>query len=386
MIQFFNTLGNIVADPRVGLLFIDFDTGDCLHVTGTAKIFVGHESQALYPHSQRAVQVSIESIILNRHALPFRLITKELSPYNPRTATLAAGTMLHDGTTPGAQESANMATLERITRHSPEVASFEFRTTRGIKYRPGQYAVLDFGEFNMVGYRHMAPDAPQSLNDDYIRTWTISSASERPDKATERFSLTIKHKAGGQISTLLHEWAPEADKEKGRVRRLTVPLMSIGGEFVLPTESKKLLFISGGIGATPFIAMLRGLGKQKEQGEEDALGYDIRWITSATVGEESLPEILQEVLKSVGAQLSINVFLTRTSPDSLSSSVLSKLSSDIVVETGRLDAGRLHDVVPDVLTRQVLLCGPDPFMEATRGYLKELHVAPENIHSEEFNF
>ncbi|KAG0320082.1 hypothetical protein BG000_003695 [Podila horticola] len=309
--------GNIVADPRVGLLFVDFDTGDCLHVTGTAKIFVGHESQALYPHSQRAVQVSIESIILNRHALPFRLITKELSPYNPRTATLAAGTMLHDGT---------------------------------------------------------------------IRTWTISSASERPDKATERFSLTIKHKAGGQISTLLHEWAPEGDKEKGKVRRLTVPLMSIGGEFVLPTESKKLLFISGGIGATPFIAMLRGLGKQKEQGEEDALGYDIRWITSATVVEESLPEILQEVLKSVGAQLSINVFLTRTSPDSLSSAVLSKLSSDIVVETGRLDAGRLHDVVPDVLTRQVLLCGPDPFMEATRGYLKELHVAPENIHSEEFNF
>ncbi|KAG0038945.1 hypothetical protein BGZ82_010241 [Podila clonocystis] len=364
--RFFNTLGNIAIDPRVGLLFVDFDTGDCLHVTGTAQIFVGRESQTLYPHSQRAVQVSIESAVLNLHALPFRLVTKELSPYNPRTANLAAGTMLHDGITSGARESANMATLERITRHSPDVASFEFRATRGIKYRPGQYAVLDFGEFNTVGYRHMAPDAPQSLNDDYIRTWTISSAPERLDKATEKFSLTIKLKVGGRISTLLHEWTPVEGEEEKEGRRLTVPLMSVGGEFVLPSENKKLLFISGGIGATPFIAMLRGLGKQKEQAS--SLEYDIQWITSATAVEEALPEILREVLEVVGPQLSIT------------------LSPEIAVEMGRLDARRLHDAIPDVLSRQVLLCGPDPFMEATRGYLSELHVAPENIHSEAFNF
>ncbi|KAF9305986.1 hypothetical protein BGZ74_008060 [Mortierella antarctica] len=390
--RFFNTLGNIAADPRVGLLFVDFDTGDCLHVTGTAQIFVGRESQALYPHSQRAVQVSVESTILNLHALPFRLVTKELSPYNPRTKALATGTMLHDGTTRESAANINTATLERITRHSPDVASFEFRASRGIKYRPGQYAVLDFGAFNTVGYRHMAPDAPQSLNDDYIRTWTISSAPDRLDKATDKFSLTIKQKAGGRISTLLHEWAPvegeEGEVEKEEERRLTVPLMSVGGEFVLPTEEKRLLFISGGIGATPFIAMLRGLGKQKEHGGEEgqALRYNIRWITSATVVKEALPEVLQEVVEAVGPQLSITVFLTRTSPDLLSSTVLSKLSPEITVETGRLDAGRLHDAVPDVLSRQVLLCGPDPFMEATRGYLRELHVAPENIHSEEFNF
>ncbi|KAG0347107.1 hypothetical protein BG005_000366, partial [Podila minutissima] len=389
---FFNTLGNIAADPRVGLLFVDFDTGDCLHVTGTAQIFVGRESQALYPHSQRAVQVSVESAILNLHALPFRLVTKELSPYNPRTKALAAGTMLHDGTTRESAANINTATLERITRHSPDVASFEFRASRGIKYRPGQYAVLDFGAFNTVGYRHMAPDAPQSLNDDYIRTWTISSAPDRLDKATDKFSLTIKQKAGGRISTLLHEWAPvegeEGEVENEEERRLTVPLMSVGGEFVLPTEEKRLLFISGGIGATPFIAMLRGLGKQKEQGGEEgqALRYNIQWITSATVVEEALPEFLQEVVEAVGPQLSITVFLTRISPDLLSSTVLSKLSPEITVETGRLDAGRLHHAVPDVLSRQVLLCGPDPFMEATRGYLREPHVAPENIHSEEFNF
>lgn len=279
-----------------------------------------------------------------------------------------------------------MATLEHITRHSPDVASFRFRTQGGITYTPGQYAVLDFGEFNTVGYRHMAADAPQSLNDDYIRTWTISSAPETLGKKTEVFELTVKHKAGGRISTLLHEW--DLSEGGGGAGQLAVPLMSVGGEFVLPTKSKKLLFISGGIGATPFISMLRGLGRQREvEDEGKGEGYDIRWITSATVVEEALPEILKELLDAAGSQLSITVFLTRSSPDEASSSsVLSKLSREITVETGRLDAGRLHDAVSDVVTRQVLLCGPDPFMEAMRRYLSELSVAPENIHSEAFNF
>jgi len=32
----FQTLGNIVADARVGLLFVDFDTGTTLQLTGRA--------------------------------------------------------------------------------------------------------------------------------------------------------------------------------------------------------------------------------------------------------------------------------------------------------------------------------------------------------------
>jgi uncharacterized protein len=35
---FFNTLGNLVANPRAGLLFLDFDTGDTLQLTGSAGI------------------------------------------------------------------------------------------------------------------------------------------------------------------------------------------------------------------------------------------------------------------------------------------------------------------------------------------------------------
>ena len=36
--RFFNTLGNLLGDPRAGLLFIDFATGDLLQLQGTATI------------------------------------------------------------------------------------------------------------------------------------------------------------------------------------------------------------------------------------------------------------------------------------------------------------------------------------------------------------
>src|SRR5262249_5180350 len=34
----FNTLGNIVEQPRAGLLFLDFDSGDALQLTGEASL------------------------------------------------------------------------------------------------------------------------------------------------------------------------------------------------------------------------------------------------------------------------------------------------------------------------------------------------------------
>ena len=36
--RFFNTLGNLLGDPRAGLLFVDFATGDLLQLQGTVTI------------------------------------------------------------------------------------------------------------------------------------------------------------------------------------------------------------------------------------------------------------------------------------------------------------------------------------------------------------
>ncbi|MGY5452547.1 pyridoxamine 5'-phosphate oxidase family protein [Agarivorans sp. MS3-6] len=56
----FNTLGNIVADPRVGLYIPDFETGCSFWIKGKASIIWDVSQLKPYPGAQRFVQVSIE--------------------------------------------------------------------------------------------------------------------------------------------------------------------------------------------------------------------------------------------------------------------------------------------------------------------------------------
>jgi predicted pyridoxine 5'-phosphate oxidase superfamily flavin-nucleotide-binding protein len=53
--RFFNTLGNITLQPRVGLLFIDFESGDVLQIAGTAQIWNDGDARlASLPAAERA--------------------------------------------------------------------------------------------------------------------------------------------------------------------------------------------------------------------------------------------------------------------------------------------------------------------------------------------
>jgi predicted pyridoxine 5'-phosphate oxidase superfamily flavin-nucleotide-binding protein len=58
--RYFNTLGNLVSEPRVALLFVDFARGDLLHVQGTAEIqWHGPEVSAV-PGAERLWRVHVE--------------------------------------------------------------------------------------------------------------------------------------------------------------------------------------------------------------------------------------------------------------------------------------------------------------------------------------
>ncbi len=80
----FQTLGNITADPRVGLLFVDFDTGTTLQLTGRARILWERPDYAELKGAERAIDVDIEEIveIAGRGPLGWRFV--EYSPFNPR--------------------------------------------------------------------------------------------------------------------------------------------------------------------------------------------------------------------------------------------------------------------------------------------------------------
>jgi hypothetical protein len=59
----FNTLGNVAADGRAGLLVVDFATGRTLQMTGTATIDWDAETVAEFPKAQRVLELEIEAVV-----------------------------------------------------------------------------------------------------------------------------------------------------------------------------------------------------------------------------------------------------------------------------------------------------------------------------------
>jgi hypothetical protein len=83
--RFFNTLGNLLGDPRCGLLFIDFSTGDLLHLQGTATIDWA-PSAGQPAGTQRSWRLVVERGWRRRGALPLAWTFGDYAP-----TTLATG-------------------------------------------------------------------------------------------------------------------------------------------------------------------------------------------------------------------------------------------------------------------------------------------------------
>jgi predicted pyridoxine 5'-phosphate oxidase superfamily flavin-nucleotide-binding protein len=69
---FFNTLGNLTLDPRAGLLFIDFDTGDLLHLAVSVQVIWDGPELADFPGAQRLLRLHIHETRRVPAALPLR--------------------------------------------------------------------------------------------------------------------------------------------------------------------------------------------------------------------------------------------------------------------------------------------------------------------------
>lgn len=129
---------------------------------------------------------------------------------------------------------------------SPTIGNFRFSISdlKGAgPYNPGQYVALSFEEELGMGYSHMRDDDPRSLNDDFIRTFTISSAPQ--SLPGNQFEITIRNV--GVVTNFLFRTQVRAGLE--------VPLKGFGGSFTLPMGGKEVIpFVAGGIGITPLLA------------------------------------------------------------------------------------------------------------------------------------
>ncbi len=210
----FNTLGNLVLDPRIGLLFVDFEQGHLLQLTGRAEIDWGSHAVRAFPGAQRLVAVEIEEVVELRAALPLRFRAPAGSVRELRLVEKRA--------------------------ESHDVTSFVFEARDGgalPPFAPGQHLPL---ELEVPGVA-----APVT------RTYSLSGAPSR-----KAYRISVKREPQGQASRQLHDRVEVGDVLAARAPR---------GAFVLEDSERPVVLVSAGIGLTPLLSMLHALAVEGER-------------------------------------------------------------------------------------------------------------------------
>lgn len=76
--------GNVLRNPNVGMLFIDFENADRMRVNGVARIQADDELLADYPEAQFVVRVDVREVFPNCPRYIHRMRRVEESPFVPQ--------------------------------------------------------------------------------------------------------------------------------------------------------------------------------------------------------------------------------------------------------------------------------------------------------------
>lgn len=396
------SLGNVEATPLASLTYISWTAGDILYLTGKAKNLIGPDARAVMPMHDTLTEIYVTGYTFVRDAFPARLkpgYKIQPSPYSPPLKILAEE---------GSQsshlfEDPPKALLTRITIHDPTLATFEWESSIPLQIDPGQAIIMDFKA--LLGsrqYQHMAASKPSSVNDDFIRTWTISDADFGGD--SRRYSLTMREKPGGTVTGALFSIARKLVQFKKdlladtRELSLSVNIVGVNGDFVLPDLKERsvdngspsdgpqgtghLVWIAGGIGLTPYLAMLRALSKASEPPP-----FKIALLVS-TREPDVLTSLILESLGNTGSTPIPSYLTTHIFSAVSTSDAYSKIG--FIQHSGRVDP-RFFEENKDSFglgrkDTEIFLCGPDPFERSVLESLGKVGVNTAKVRREGFAY
>lgn len=384
------SLGNIEATPLASLTFISFTKGDILYLTGSAQNLYDAEARAVMPFQNALTEVFVTGYTYVRDALPLRQragLDIQASPYSPPVKLLADEIPQSNIFSKDEEPS---ALLVRIEIHSSTLVTFTWESSTKLSLRPGQAVIMDLS--TLLGsreYRHMAPGRPNLVNDDFIRTWTVSSWAE-PDSDSRLFSLTMREKSGGTVTTALFSIVRKLSEHKPEILKdsrdlgLTVAIVGVTGDFHLRIPEaaanvdvpKTLFWISGGIGITPFLSMLAAL----------KCNLNIPRVNVTLVVSTREPQVILSLIansfrsSNPRIQLSVHIFSRATS------GIQSELPFDL--HSGRLEQSFFESQLPKLKAEntEVYICGPEPFEQGVLGYLDKVGIEEKNVQRERFSY
>ncbi len=82
---FFNTLGNLLLNPKAGLLFMDFQSGDLLYLATEVEIIWDGPELEVHDGAQRLLHLQVTQALRVESVLPWTWSAAELSPHLSRT-------------------------------------------------------------------------------------------------------------------------------------------------------------------------------------------------------------------------------------------------------------------------------------------------------------
>lgn len=319
----FNTIGNLSVNPRAGLLFLDFESGDILYLTVTTEIVWEGPEVASFAGAQRLLKLQIEQWRLVKNSLPFSWQLEEYSP------TL-------EGTGSWANPLWREYAISRIEVESPFIKSFYLSPTQGEvpSFRAGQFLPVR---------------VPLEDGESVVRTYSLSGLSGESD-----LRITVKREKGGRGSVTLHNSLSVGQ---------TLYAQEPGGQFVLNDQSTRpLALVSAGVGITPLLSMWKWLAEH--QPDREAV-----FVHGVRNGKEHV--LREEVEELVGDVRKAHFRYSRPAPDDRFDSV------------GRIDIELLQSLI-DLKQCEFYLCGPEPFLRGTYEGLVAAGVLSEHVHFESF--
>jgi len=207
----YNTIGNLVLDPKAGYLFIDFETGNLLQLTGTTSIDWDSEELAKFPGALRLLTFEIEEIVEIPSAVGLRW----------------------------AAEAGSVRSLRLISKtpESNDVTSFVLEARDGgplAAFEPGQHLPI---ELEIPGVDSLAR-----------RTYSLSNSP-----SDEQYRITVKREPKGLVSRYLHDKV-----EPGTIIESRRP----AGEFMMTCNICPLVLVSAGVGITPMMSILHSVAEE----------------------------------------------------------------------------------------------------------------------------
>lgn len=404
--RFFQSLGNIQSDRLVGLVFPNFHDGALLYVTGEAENLYDDAAKALMPRITLLTKIKITGVVIIKQAMGLRLITEEkYSPYNVPVRYLKKelDDMGHVGSGDNDASSTN-ATLVSARKWTSSMTTFTFELEREVKSElPGSFGIFDFSHHLDTGYRHMNEDSPQSINDDFVRTWTLSSApafdfSKHEFSPTQTLSVTVKRKTNGLISHFLHELTGPTTTPTDRI---TVNYKGSGKGFscfssnentVGVTIPPNMLWIAGGAGITPFMAMWQAIVNYNQSRPDNVtpLKTDTVLILAGRDDDVRMIEYFLLTAPKENTPVSMHIHLMRTmDKDKLAHAPMQTIADtpnlSVTLKNRRLEVDDLKGIraLPQ---REIYMCGPQGLTIASKHMLTTLLGEGLTVHEESYLF